>query len=277
MDLLIFALAAVAILCLERSTLVRLVGYAVIGFAGLLKLYPFVMLVTAVRERRAILTVLEIATVALIAASIWAWRDEFALMLPAIPRPDYGEPGFGARRLAEALVALAGVSSSGPVRPGAIRAAQGVLEILALGAAILTARSAGFATASATLTTRERLCLIAGAALYCGCFLTGVSLMYRAVMLLFVIPAQSRFLGVAVAWPVRAPVWATLFLMFVMIPLGEVARRFGLIGDAAWPAPTLAVWLAGEAAAWWIFIVLGASVIGFLRAPADSNRLAMRL
>ena len=264
-DLLIFILAAIAVLCAERSARVRLIGHAAIVFAGLLKFYPIVMLVMIARERPKTAMLLELAAVVIVALFAYVWMDELARMLPNIPRPGYDADAVGGRRLAEALIVIAGLGGM-PVRARAIMVALTVLLVIAAIFAHRLARDTRFAAAVRALSGRETLCLAAGAALFCGCFVAGSSLVYREVLLLFAIPALARFsAAAALPGPVRAAAWIMVALMWA-VPLTDAAGQFfGNMDGDTWPPVTFALWLLCEAAWWWIFTLLGAALLCFAR------------
>jgi hypothetical protein len=274
-DLLIFILAALAVLCAERSLRVRALGHALLLFAGLLKFYPLTTLVLILRERPRTATILECAVLAVIGVFVWGWHDELARMLPNIPRPQYSQDGVGARRLAEALV-VGVVKMSGLVKgigpfaydfPSRPRLVAGVMVVLLVGAlafAHAMQRTPRFEQALRALSEREMLCLTVGGALYCGCFVAGTSIVYREVLLLFAIPALSRFLRAEeLGWPVRASIWIPVGLMWSVTIMDLVNRCFGEMSGDDWPAATFGFWMLYETAAWWIFIVLLAALLCF--------------
>jgi hypothetical protein len=284
-DLLVFALAAVAILCADRASPARLTAYAPILAAALLKFYPFAMFALIVRERPRVATVLEMGTLAVTAAFIWIWHGELALALRNIPRPEYGFDAVGGRRLAEALVVLAarisGLVHAGhgwPIydfhaRPLAIMATFAALLGAAGAAAWTLTRGQRPENAFRALNTRETLCLVIGAALFCGCFALGASYDYREIVLLFAIPALARFSrDKALAWPMRWALWATVALMWNAVSIDRANQAFGAMDGDKWPVPTFIVWLAGEGLAWWVFTILLAALLLFARSSRATLR-----
>ena len=99
-DLLSFAVAVFAGMCLERRLAARVIGYGAILLAGLLKFYPLVMLILLARERVARCIALGLAAAALLGGLAFAYRNELARMLPNVPHWNYFEPDiWGAMRL----------------------------------------------------------------------------------------------------------------------------------------------------------------------------------
>ena len=99
-DLVLFAVAVFAGMCLERRLAARVIGYCAILLAGLLKFYPLVMLILLARERVARCIALGLAAVALLGGLAFAYRNELARMLPNVPHWNYFEPDiWGSMRL----------------------------------------------------------------------------------------------------------------------------------------------------------------------------------
>jgi hypothetical protein len=280
-DLAVFALAAASIPCLERTVAWRAVGYALILFAALLKLYPAALLILAVRERPRVSNVLTAAALMVFVAYGWIWHDELVRMLHNIPQPRPEDDGLGGNRLAQGLVAAGGRLWHGlPTDFYAQRGlTMGTLGLLALGAAGVLRRLMrdGFADAFAVLTTREALCFVAGAALFCGCFITGASLPYREVVLLLTLPGLARLRRIpGLPRLVRATAWIVIGLLW-SVPFGDALEgAFGAMTDAGWPLPTFAFWLGREVLWWWVFAVMIGGLVCFARqARAGSARTAV--
>jgi hypothetical protein len=73
------------------------------------------------------------------------------------------------------------------------------------------------------LTQRELLCLVTGAILVCGCFLSGRNSGYREIYILMVVPgvlaAARNAPSAGLAWIFRVAGAAALFLMWFPIPM----------------------------------------------------------
>jgi hypothetical protein len=272
-DLLIFILALVSCLCLGMSPPGRIVGYGIIITAGLLKFYPFVLLIHLLRERLKVFIGLAlVAFVVIVGFGVTYSHELRAAIQNIVPTSDpFSGPGhswFGASRVINGFSDLAlhhfgtGISA---VLHRIFR------SLLTLGA-ILTAWRIGtrrqFGLALAVLPARGARFLTTGALLICGCFFTGPSGGYRGFFLLF---AFSSVLGLAWSATVRHVraifvttalamfyvLWSTLIQQLANYLSGDrtLGRLHSHLGMAAW--------FVGEAAWWWIAIVLTAVIFHF--------------
>jgi hypothetical protein len=280
-DLAIFILAAVAIPLIERRLALRVIGYATLTCAALLKFYPLFLLALIARERRRVAILVGLSVTSVVLGSVWLWHDQWLAMFPNIPGPEYRTDGPGGRKLPEGLFALIDqLAHYGLLKPSThldnwlpTRAATAMLFAMlmlpALFASLRLARNDSFATAMRRLNPRETLCLLAGALLFCGCFVLGTSIAYREVFLLFALPAlfslqYDRALPRALRW--IAPL--TIPLMWATYPALLLDLHHGPLGPHGGPWPTFAFWLVREIIWWWLFIVLAA---GLFRLADDSG------
>ena len=284
-DLLMFAFAALAIICLDGPVLARVAGYALIMLAALLKLYPAVLLVLLLRERPKFANALAICALVVLGAFAFGWHDELIQMFRNIPQPAFHDDGLGGSRLADGLVQLGDRllalfnddATAAPVRFYAQRGAvMGLVGLLTLGFAALArwlARPGALPDAFAALNQREQLCFVAGGALFCGCFITGNSVVYRETLLLFALPALFRFQHVtSLPGVVRITGWIAVGLMW-SVPLGDaVQAMFGDMTDAVWHAPSFAFWIAREVLWWWVFAVMVSGLICFARLARGEHQ-----
>ena len=268
-DLLMFALAALAGWLAVRPGQMRLLAYPAIILATALKLYPITVLVLALRERpRACLTA---GTLSLAALAAYAIFDRAGLreMLAVVPGGTPFLYAFGARDLAVGLGLIAGWP------PIALALLQAGLLLATCGIAIT--RQSQLRPAIATLTEAQASFLLIGAALITGCFLLGQSGEYRAVHLLFVLPALTTF--ATQPGPARRLVAITLGVILAQL-WGDLAS--GLLdviggippGDVAAPITRL-LWLGRELAWWWIvaaLLALALAVAQSLPALARAHR-----
>jgi hypothetical protein len=276
-DLLIFILAAIAVVTAEMSFPGRLVGYAGVMLAALLKLYPVFLFVLLYRERPRTAAGLGLLSISIWVAVGWLWHDELTHAMANLPRPPYWYDGPGARKLAEGLV-VAAYSVVGKVVPtfrgqvtphdSAITVLLGIQLLAAGGMALRLARKPAFSTALDLLNSRETLCLIVGGSLFCGCFAAGVSIAYREILLLFAIPPLLRLShDHHIGWGVRWLPGMIIFLMWSTLPLRAVEQTFGPLDEAGGPIPTFAFWLICEIMWWASFTVLGAAVFSRVLLP----------
>jgi len=277
-DLIMFALAALTILCLERSPPARAMGYALIMVAALLKLYPAVLLILVVRERPRVAIGLMLGALIVSDAFTMGWQGELIRMMHNVPQPKFNEEGLGGRRLADGIAVLLrdgvgllnGGATAGTDNLDAPRGAiLGILAQLTLGVAMLSrslVRSGALPDAFETLTRREQLCFVTGAALFCGCFITGNSNIYREALLLFTLPALFRFRHMtSLPWSVRMTGWLTIGLMYTMLPVLLVEAASGRMTEAVLPFPTFSFWLCREVLWWWVFTVMVSGLACFAR------------
>ncbi len=88
-DLLIFMMALAGGLCAARSAGLRLAGYGMLLAAGLLKFYPIVGLVMALRERIVRFLIIGGVATAVVLAFVLAFRDELVKTLRNVPKSSY--------------------------------------------------------------------------------------------------------------------------------------------------------------------------------------------
>ncbi|MBV9736516.1 MAG: hypothetical protein JO209_11480 [Acidisphaera sp.] len=256
-DLLIFALAVAAGRLWLRAPALRAAGYAVVFGAGLLKFFPLVLFVVALRERLRDMLAIALAGCAGLVGFVLAYHAELRKLAPNIAGPNYFGDMFGATILPHgAAIAASVLLGWAPAwLPGALLA---LLCAASLGGAARLAGDAGFAGADARLLPRTRLFLVMGALLVCGCFFAHASIRYRAVFLLFALPGLLALGRGMPAGPARCAVLgaaaAALFLMWSM--------RFGLAG-----------WLPQQVAWWWAVSVLAGVLLRFAARAAAMREL----
>jgi hypothetical protein len=259
-DLFMFVLIAMAVVLLERSFVVRLLGYAMILLAALLKFYPAVVLCTVLREKVGAAAVIAMAASAVVMTFVLTLRGELAAALANIPMPSSFVPGFGAMRLPTGtLLLLHGGGIHGFGVWWRTAAYVGLLSTAVTLAFWLSTRPA-IRQAVSRLLGRERLCLLAGASVICGCFFAGSSLYYRGVYALLVLPGlfavarscPSRSLGRVV----RGAAGLLVVLLFSLPLTRLMHHHFGPIEARNAPGPTVFYWACRELAWWMVVIVL---------------------
>ncbi len=281
-DLLMFILAAFAAVAATRSLAARLTSYAGIVLATLLKLYPAVLLAMIARERPRTAIAAGLIAVSVIGIMGLAWQDEFARMMSNIPSPQYKDDGPGARKLPEGIfILINGAAENSWLWSGARldemiprRVAVTGLSALALAGALSYAIRLGNNPALRVfltgLTARERTFLTIGGLLFCGCFVTGTSIAYREIMLLFTIPALYRLSrAIGSPWPWRAAAWMIVGLMWFSYPALLLDIHAGPLGDHGGPLPTFVFWMGREFLWWWLFILLTGCLLCLARPVED--------
>jgi len=263
-DVIMFVLLLLAGLAALRPSAIRFGAYPLIVSAAMLKFYPVVAMIIALRERpdRALVIVL----VALLSLLLFAWLGWTDIM-----RALHMLPGgldfymIGARSLPYGLQSLyPTVYARLPLSSGVL---QAILGIIAVGMAIAIARSRELAGAVAQLTEAERVFLLLGGIVMVGCFFAGQSFRYRAVFLLFVLPATTAlWFGQYGRFTTRLFAIASMGVVFVMWGY-YLARSVLLLADML-PGPgavgaliKAAFWIGRELAWWWVITVLLAGVL----------------
>jgi hypothetical protein len=262
-DVIMFVLLLLAGLVALRPSAIRLMAYPLIVFAAMLKFYPVVAMVIALRERpvRAVVVVF----VALLSLLLFAWIGWTDIMRALHMLPD--ELDFymiGARSLPYGLQSLyPTVYARLPLSSGALEA---ILCIIAVGLAIVIARSREVTGAVAGLTEAERVFLLLGGTVVVGCFFAGQSFRYRAVFMLFVLPATTAlWFGPYGRFTTRLFGITSIGVMLVMWGY-YLAQPVLLLADTL-PGPgavgaliKAAFWFGRELAWWWVITVLLAGV-----------------
>jgi hypothetical protein len=256
-DLLIFVLAALAAWLAVRRLPTRLLAFPLVVLATALKVYPATLLILALRER--LVLCLAIAALSLAALLAYAAIEAAGLreMLAAVPGGSPFIYAFGARDLPIGLGSVFGW-------PPAVLV--GVQAALLLAVIFAAGRLDALRPAIGMLTPAEVAGLTVGAVLILGCFVTGQSGEYRAVHLLFVLPALTALAGTPgparglacwTAGVIVLQLWADL----ASAPLDRLVATHASGAGAA----MLLLWLAREIAWWWMVTVLLALLLAILR------------
>ena len=259
LDLLIFILTVGAMLLPQKNAWSRLVFYICAVASGLLKLYPFALLVTLVREpirRFLLLSFLSVAVIGVFLSDHWTFLTHLVLPKEQISGM------FGGKLLAQGLQQQFGLTNTGR--------ALFYTSCCLISAAIsflIAARikddpkfRGGFDRASSLL-----LC---GGVLILGCFFSGLSIYYRAIFLLPVLagllslrpsfdsPAMQKLIGLAVL--------VTMLCLYGdrMRAIGMAVIRPGLIESSSVYGVSLAtVILLVKESFWWSEITILAGLI----------------
>lgn len=252
-DVVVFVLAAGALACWRSARAGwRLLGWALVGLAGGLKFYPAVLGLMLARERPALGlragALLGVAGLAYLAA----WHGEILRALHNLPSPGAFSMGFGAQFLARGLGVVTGSRH--------LHRWLGPVLLAGLGGAVVwLARREGFARTMRGLAQPAQDSWLVGGLLVAGCFLSGPSVGYRAVLLLLAMPgllalrAAGPRAGRGVA--VRLPVWASVCVLWCSLPMRWLAPADSPAQGDLTPLFT-AVWLLREALWWGVVWVL---------------------
>jgi hypothetical protein len=260
-DLVLFVLASIAATLARRSPALRMLGYGVALLAGLLKYYPMALMAMAVRERPARFLWVAAGSVLIVLLFVATMGHDLVRALRLIPVGSWFGDMFGSSTLPGGLSATLGWP------PATATSLRLILVLGALGMGIAIGRRMRTRAALDRLTEEERMSLFAGTLLILGCFFTAQNIGYRAVHLLFVIPALT-----ALRRTDGAPRWtATLYAALALL-WSECWRR-GLSGE---PVLFAIGWLLREALWWWTVTMLIALVTGLVLRSTLVGILAHR-
>ena len=217
-DIIIFIMLVVAGVLSTGPLASRILSYALILLAALLKFYPLLVLSTALRERPRIFTSIAAAAGLIIVGFCYRFREELALAWKNNPPRLFG-------------FSSANLPFYGPLR--AVRLFPGLEEVAwftALPYAILVvllgvtavqvirlARSGGLVSAFEKMPERDAIFLVIGAALIVACFFGGQNDGYRGVHLIFVVAGVVAMRRVADNPATRATLTqAVMIVVFLM-------------------------------------------------------------
>jgi len=259
-DIAIYLGALAAGMTAHRGVAARMGGYAALLFVGLLKFYPLAALLTVLRERLAIAIGLSVAAGLALLSFVLRYGAELAEMARNIPAGLSYLDVVGAtqlplglwvcirRLLPDAVAAWA---------PAPLVAVGLTMGFVAAASAICVTAILSYRTTIAGLPARDKAMLTIGAAMIIGCFATGASFGYRAVLLLLVLPALSWLdrpgMPPALRGICRATILAILFAMYRLTVL-SILRSLDL-----WPSTSVAgslAWIVFQLVWWWIVAVL---------------------
>jgi hypothetical protein len=277
LDLVVFLLVVTAGLAWSRfSGPWRLLAYGPPLLAALLKYFPITLLCLPLRERTRAFLVVTAVSAGLIAVFVAAFHGEILASFYNIPGGGYATGMFGAHSPSGAYltdnfgapVLLGGVAqimgnASGAPDALAYRMVQiGIVvttALLALVPAIRMVWRPSTRASIAQLRPLQNFYLASGAALIAGCFFAGLSVNYRGVHLLLVLPALLTLSERATDQLDRSRFWsASLVIVFLM--WGDCIR-FWVSSDELMLL-RLGLWLTRELLWWWLVGVLAGVLLG---------------
>ena len=257
----------------------RLSAYAVFVLVGLLKFYPLVLFVMAVRERIGAFLAISVALCATIAVFVYELGGEMVSATGSILGGSYFTDMFGAVNLPYGLLRVVLATVKSAHLPGlallesielpVARVLFCLLIVEAVVRAIWLAGRGRLRAGLADMPSYEIGFLIAGAALVCGCFFAGQSVGYRSIFLLLALPGFLRLSQTLPDRSSRTALLATcVAIVFVMwvLTIQFLLFIFGLsdvLSGASGPVGALH-WLAHELAWWWIIGVLLSVLLSFV-------------
>ncbi|HXR85838.1 MAG TPA: hypothetical protein VN728_02660 [Stellaceae bacterium] len=269
LDLAVFVIAIVVAAWSVRGPAWRSFGYGLITLAALVKYYPGIMLLLALRERRRFLLPLAAALLAVGALFVWS---EGATLVRALHNIDLRPfpTTFSAINLPQGLAQLLAPNAAFLARLGEL-----VLASLAAAYGYTLARRGEIRDAMQALPSRDCNLMLIGCALLLGCFFTAENAPYRNIYFLFILPVLPELWratsSVAARRRLKLLTGAILFLMwspFLRLVLEQSVAGFGLgtIYAAAYVFLREAIW-------WWVVSMLLALLFDAFLAARIGDRL----
>jgi hypothetical protein len=260
LDLAIFVVAIVAANWALRGTIWRMLGYGFITLAALVKYYPGILLILAIRERLVLLVCLAVTTIAITALFAVTQATDILRTLAQIENGSWFTDAFGAQNLSRGLVELFSRSFAGLAPPA--MALELAFVAVAVIAATAIARTEDLQGSFDFLPQRSRVLLLAGCALMVSCFFAAQNAPYRGIYFLFVLPGIAGLCASPIAKAVKHRFILTILCILVAM-WGQFLYRalnelLGVID-----APTIVIartqiafWFLREILWWWIVTIL---------------------
>lgn len=254
-DVLIFVLLVIAVHLLRGRGAARGAGYAVIVFAALLKYYPIVAMIAALRERPR-----RFAVVVAVSAAVGAlflvhyWRPLHEAMM-RVPSGSYFTDLFGVGNLPNGLfVLLSPLATRWSATTPVLVFLPSVLVVLLIYYAARNAVALAHDVAAGVmlLPQREALLLVIGAALIVGCFFAGQNIGYRGIFFLLLLPGLLALARDKEHGEFRGAAWMIVFLMWGEL-FRDALQRVAFhdsAATAAWQGAKVAFWMFREIV-WW--------------------------
>ncbi len=270
-DLIMFLLVLAAGWLYRRGDGVHVAAYGAFLLGAVLKFYPLVLMIMAVRERWKPFLALAILSMVIMAAFFVGYATELRLAISHIPTGDWFTEQFSAQNVPFGLIEVyPALATTVPRFAGIL---MGVLVALSLVVAAFLARGFLHATDAEDWSGPEATYLVIGSAVLAGCFFAGPNVDYRGIYFLFVLPGMIELARRhASLRPVMAVTIAgILFTMWSAWLRKIISTVFHWhVGEGAEPFPKSLVlfWIGRETVWWWVVSVLVSLVLVFLlRSP----------
>jgi hypothetical protein len=260
LDIAIFVIAIIAANWALRSRMWRLVGYGLIMLGALVKYYPGVILILAIRERLLALCLLIIATIGVTVIFVTSEGADLIRVLAQIENGSWFNTAFGAQNLPRGLAEL--ISSLAPRSPLSPMLMELIFVVAATALAVTIATFEDLQDGLELLSERNRVFLLVGCALIVGCFFAAQNGGYRGIYFLFVLPAITTMWRAPVSRAVRQRFILTgvcvLFLMWAQFLDRTREEMFGLVNasETTLEFSRFAFWLLREVVWWWVVTIL---------------------
>jgi hypothetical protein len=267
-DLLMFVIATAAGVFLLGPLRRRVAGYAMIVIAGLLKIYPLVLMVLTLRERPRVFLWINGATATVVLVTGLYFHTEIVKLIPNFERGAPFSRSFGAHYLPDIITKVVDAA----VHPGltvnfVVKLAMFAALFLAMaGWFFRLVRWREFCIALQRMPESDRMFLLIGAGLIGGSFFTGSSNAYRGIHLLFTLPglltmariAGARKAAVEGCVLVVAVAWAGFFTWGGIVP--QILSSW--IGKVPSMAVERFLWLLSQIAWWQVSVLFMGVLIG---------------
>jgi hypothetical protein len=247
-DVIFFIMFVVAGVLSSGSLASRILSYALMLLAGLLKFYPLTLLSTTLRERPRTFLVIVAASSLIIVGFVYRFREELAAGMRNIPHWGYTENIFGSVNLPFGLpIYMPRVFPELDQFAWFTKLPYAIMAVLLIVTAVQVihlARNGSLASAFVKMPKRDAMFLVIGAALIVGCFFAGQNNGYKGVHLIFVVAgllamrrvADNRMTGATLSLTVMIVVflmWQGLFSRILQVP-GPWYAFFWLIREVLW-------------------------------------------
>jgi hypothetical protein len=268
-DVIMFIMLVVAGVLSTGPLACRVLSYALILLAGLLKFYPLIGLLTALRERPRTFFLVAAAAGLIVVGLFYRFRTETAAALKNIGGWEYASDLFGAVNLPfgslrYALWLFPGLEQYTwfAALPYTIMT---VLLIVTAVQVICLTRNVNLAGAFAKMPEQDAIFLVIGAALMAGCFFAGQSVAYKGIYLIFVVVGLVAMRRATDAGKTRALLnealiivvflmWEEFFRRALIYEITGSVQARTLLHEIGHPGPGLALyalfWLIREVL-WW--------------------------
>ncbi len=278
-DLIIFLLLLAAGWIYRQNGAAHVVAYGAFLLGGLLKFYPLVLMLLAVRERWKPFLGLAVLSIVIMAAFFIGYATELRLAIGHIPTGDWFTEQFSAQNVPFGLIEVyPQLAAAVPRFAGML---MGALVAFSLVVAAFLARGMLHATVAEDWTSPEAIYLVMGSAVLAGCFFAGPNVDYRGIYFLFVLPGMielaRRHASLRPLMAVTvAGILFTMWSAWLRKIISTVFHWHVGEGAEAFPKSLVLFWIGREIVWWWIVSVLVAIVLAFLlRSPLMRDVLAM--
>jgi hypothetical protein len=285
-DVLLFLMALTTGVLAECRLFLRLLGYLLALLAALLKYYPIMIFVIALREAISVFVALTLLVLGGLAVFWTEYHADIARGLPSIAHGPYNTDLFAAENLPSLLgEAARGAAEPSAWAPMAQRIVTGGLYAVLLGFSLAICRrlstSDQLRRALTSLKHPERVFLVIGSAVIAGCFFAGQSIGYRGVYLLLMMPgllamsrtsgANIRKLSLGTSIVIVLLMWGECFRLALYRVLEHPGFPEVLAGQLG-----LLLWLCRELGWWWTVSVMLTVLVDFFRVSPVALWLSSR-